>query len=225
MKQQSKATDFFQRIYQSVEFIPLSLILILLHIASSFLISEYVLTDQVYYNTYSEQVTMERIDEQLETQQKWKWVGYSLIPLMILIKMGYTALCLNIGTLFAGFRVSFKKLFQIAIIAESVLVLASLAKVFYLGFIVDVNVYQDFQYAYPLSLLHFVEPGSIPAWLRYPFQTLNLFEVTYWCFLAAGISWLIKRSYRKSFSLVMSSYGVGLLIWMVFVVFMSINLS
>jgi hypothetical protein len=225
MKKTASPLSFGNRLFETTDKVPLFIIIILLHLFSSYVISEYVLTDQVYYNTYGEQVAMDRVEQQLESQKQWRWLGYLFIPLIITIKIAYTAFCLNIGTLFAGFRIRFKRLFSIALVAEVVLVLAALAKAGYLYFFIDVEVYKDFQYAYPLSLLQFFEPGSIPSWLRYPCQTLNLFEITYWFFLAVGLSQLIKRPYAKSFWLVMSSYGVGLLVWMVFVVFLSINLS
>ena len=187
--------------------------------------SEFVLIKEVYYQTYGEQVAIERIDKYLELRESFSWIGYLFIPIILFVKMSYTAVCLNIGTVFAGLRIGFGKLFKIALIAESIFIIAAISRSGWLLFILDVSVLEDVQYFYPLSLLNLFEPGSLERWFIYPVHTLNLFELVYWLVLALGLSWVLKEGYDKMLRLVLSTYGIGLLIWMVFVVFLSLNLS
>lgn len=201
------------------------LALCLINFLISYVSSEFVLTKDVYYQTYGEQVAIERIDRYLELRDSWNWIGYTFIPIILLIKMGYTAVCLSIGTLFAGLKIGFGKLFRIALLAESVFVVAAVARTTWLLFVIDVGVLQDVQYFYPLSLLNMFDPGSLERWFIYPMHTLNLFELTYWLALALGLGWVVKEQYDKMLRLVLSTYGIGLLIWMVFIVFLSLNLS
>jgi hypothetical protein len=42
-----------------------------------------IITKEVYYNTLGEQLTIERIDEMIEKQSKWKWASYLLIPVIV----------------------------------------------------------------------------------------------------------------------------------------------
>ncbi|GAB3250601.1 hypothetical protein GCM10027347_08480 [Larkinella harenae] len=58
---------------------------------------------------------------------------------------------------------------------------------------------------------------------HYPLQTANLFEFAYWFLLAYGVSDACKEPFSKAFSLVRSSYGVGLLLWVTLVVFVTVT--
>lgn len=78
---------------------------------------------------------------------------------------------------------------------------------------------------FPLSLLSFWGAENIVSWLHYPLQTLNLFEVAY----ILCISWLLSKQWKPNFiesiNIVLPSYGIGLLIWMVLVVFLTLQIS
>ena len=77
------------------------------------------------YNFYSEQLAKEQIEKLLESQQKWAWVGYAIIPLIILLRTYLVSLCLSIGLFFYDTenKIKFKQLFKVALFAEFVLVL------------------------------------------------------------------------------------------------------
>lgn len=83
----------------------------------------------------------------------------------------------------------------------------------------------DLSMFYPLSLLNITGTENIPSYWLYPLQTLNLFEVAYWFLLAQGVSEATEQSFRQSFGLVMSSYGVGLVLWVILVMFLTITYS
>jgi hypothetical protein len=83
----------------------------------------------------------------------------------------------------------------------------------------------DIQTFYPLSLLNLLEVKDIPQWLLYPLQVINIFEVLYWLILAYGLSLVAKERLPKMLWLVAFSYGIGLFVWVVFITFITINLS
>ncbi len=62
-------------------------------------------------------------------------------------------------------------------------------------------------------------------WFIYPFQVFNLFELAYWFILAYLIGKELNENTDKGFSIVASSYGVSLLIWVVGVMFFTLNMS
>lgn len=192
---------------------------------NSYILNEIIITADVYFRTYAEQVAVERIEELIKFVNKWQIVGYAIIPLILTVKISFTAVCLNIGTIFSNYKISFAKLFRIALIAELIFAIATLTRNMWLINFVDVNTMQDIQQFYPLSLIAFFNVSELPSWIIYPIQTLNLFELLYWFALATGLSLVLNEKRTKMFALVLSSYGVGLLVWMVFVVFLSINIS
>jgi hypothetical protein len=135
------------------------------------------------------------------------------------------ALVLLTGTIFWNIKVSFKKLFQIALIAEFLFIIPSLIKLVWFLFIETDFDLLDLQTFYPLSLLNMIEAKNIPQWSLYPLQLINVFEVVYWLILAYGISLVAKERWAKMVGLVASSYGIGLFVWVVFITFITINLS
>jgi len=56
--------------------------------------------DKLVYNFYAEQLAKDQLEKLLAAQQKWAWVGYVIIPLMVLIRSSLVALCLSIGVFF-----------------------------------------------------------------------------------------------------------------------------
>ena len=56
-------------------------------------------------------------------------------------------------------------------------------------------------------------------------RVINIFEVTYWFILAYLIGKEINDTTEKALSIVASSYGVGLLIWVASVMFFTLNIS
>jgi hypothetical protein len=200
-------------------------IICILYIAFA-LVGNYVLiSDEIYFDQFGEQLAYERIVEMVETGKKWRWLGYAILPIFILFRCFLVASCLTIGTLISGISVSFKNLFRIAMLAELVLFGPSIIKIFWFGvFHVDYTL-QDLQFFSPLSVLSLMDRESVEPWLIYPLQLLNVFELVYWLVLAYGLYDLTRERYSKMLGLVAASYGTGLLLWVVFVVFLTINLS
>ena len=43
-------------------------------------------------------------------RRNWGWIGYFLIPIILLIKIFLITFCIEIGVIFKGYKVSFKKI-------------------------------------------------------------------------------------------------------------------
>ena len=56
-------------------------------------------------------------------------------------------------------------------------------------------------------------------------QQLNLFEVAYWFLLAYGIKSLGNIDFKNGLKITSLSYGVGLAIWCIFIVFLQLQFS
>lgn len=190
------------------------------------LAGNYVLiSDEMYSDLFGEQLAYDRIAQLIETSNEWVWIGYAVLPLLLLLKFFLVASCLTVGTLLLGTPASFKSLFRIAILAELVFIIPPIIKIFWFGiFHVDYTL-QDLQFFSPLSVLSLVDRESVEPWLLYPLQLLNVFEFAYWLVLAYGLYELTGERYSKMLGLVAASYGTGLLLWVVFIVFLTINLT
>lgn len=200
-------------------------ILCLAIFGNNYFMREFIVTKDVFYRSFGEQVAIERIDRYLDMREKIKWIVFGFIPIILLIKMSLVSLCINVGTEAMDYQIGFKKIFKVVLIAESVFVFATLLRTFLLYAYVDVSVMDDVQHFYPLSLANAFNLNNFPTWLSYPFLTANLFELIYIFVLSYGFSQVLQNKFSESFKLVALSYGIGLLIWTVFIVFLSINFS
>jgi hypothetical protein len=189
------------------------------------------LDEDLYYLTFGNQLPTHRIDEMLEMSERWQWTGYAIIPLLILLRAFYTSLFLYIGLFFADITAGFGKLFRIALLADFVYVLAGFAKLVILIFFREVSTLDDLQFQ-PLSVMEFFSKSQVDPLFFYPLSLLNLFEIAYFLVLAWLLTGLIKQEgpeppagFGKSLKLVTASYGSGLLLWIILVMFVTLNLS
>jgi len=140
------------------------------------------------------------------------------------LRVSFTAICIYIGCFLANIKVEFGKLFKVALLADFVFVLAGIVKLVILIFFRNVSTFNDLQFQ-PLSLLELLDSTSIDTFLIYPFTLISVFELLYWLALAWLLSGVIEKPFGRSLRKVASSYGTGLLLWVLFVMFLTVNLT
>lgn len=202
-------------------FVAISIIAILLTFAGQYLL----ISDQLYFIFFADQLSYEQIEVLIKRNHQWSWMTYPLLPVLNLVKFTLVTSCLGLGYYFYENKFPFKPFFIISVKAELILYLPALVKLVWFLFIQTDYHLADLQYFYPLSLLSLFDPTSLEPWLIYPLQLLNVFELLYWFALAYGISQTLDMSLGKAFGLVASSYGVGLLLWVAFVMFLTVSFS
>ena len=184
-------------------------------------------TEELLYSFYAENYVQEQIEEILEQQKKWWWLGYAVIPLFVIIRTSLVALCLSIVSFFYNTEneLKFKQFLRIALLGEFVWILVSIVKFVYFYLFQTDFTLVGFQQYYPLSFTNYLDLETLEPWLIYPLQTINLFEVLYFFVLVAGMHKLLKENYWRSFEKVAVGYGTGLLIWLGLVMFLTLNMS
>lgn len=197
-----------------------------LFLAFASMVTEYFLPiEDILHSSFAEQLSNDRIQKLVAVKKKWQWLNYLAIPIVLAIKWFLTSTCLYLGTFFYPFPFSFKKAFHFVLIGELVFLIAILFRVFWLyanRFQLSIESIQYFQ---PFSLNHLIGHEGLDTWLIYPLQVLNLFELSYFVLLSFFIAKETKKTFWKSVDFVISTYGLGLLIWVVFVCFLSLNFS
>ena len=212
------------KIYQADQRVLFAILCCLL-LGSAFFSKEVLVSDEIYLNSLGDQMGVDRAKAMLQLQQKWEWAGYALVPVLYLLKLTLIALCLNVGTLLFNFKVPFRQLFRVALLAEVVFLIPVVLKLLWFLLVQTSFTLDDLQYFYPLSALNFFEPGSVAQWWVYPLQLANVFEVAYWLLLAYGLHRLLKTHYDQALTLVLASYLPGLLLWVTLVTFLSVSLG
>ena len=196
-------------------------------------ISKYLFDfDKLIYSKLIDNVSNQDINLYINNLKKWRLISQLFLPFLILIKVTIIGIILYIGTFFySKTKVTFKQLFDAVVKAEFVFLGVGVLKIVWFYFFQTNYTLEDLQYFYPLSALNIVGYKCLDNWFIYPLQTLNLFELAYWLLLAYFIGKLAFTEKDKGkpmdlgFKIVASSYGSALLLWIVVVMFFTLNYS
>jgi len=191
----------------------------------TYLSQRLLLNETVYWNSFGHQLTLSKIQYLMTEQRKWIWVIYLFIPLAYLVKTSMVTLCLLTGAIFFDIRASFYNLFRVTMIAEGVFLIPAIIKVYWFSKFESSYGLADIKNFSPWSLTGILGDRQSPAPILIAGQSLDAFEVLYWFVLAYGIYLVSGRSYGSSLKLVLSSYGVGLIIWILLLIFFELSVS
>ena len=119
----------------------------------------------------------------------------------------------------------FKELF--ALVTKVMLIPAFLKVIIFCGvyFFYDIRSFDDLANVFSFSLANLFDLKLLPSWLQYPLATVNVVEFFFWLLLAQGIHYLLKIDFSHSISFVGYTYGLGLFMWILFVMFLQLSLS
>ena len=120
---------------------------------------------------------------------------------------------------------NYKHYFEILVKSEFIFLIPLAIKLFWFNIFHTSYTLQDLQYFSPLSVFSFFDPKEIDTWLVYPMQLFNVFELLYWLILAYLLKDVLGKGFKDSLGFVATTYGVGLFIWVVLVMFLIVNIS
>jgi hypothetical protein len=202
------------------------LVLSIASILINLILNNVIHFDTLLYNSISEQFSNSQIEQYLEFQDEWQWLTYIFTPLVLLIKTLLISSVIYIGSFFLSkIPLTFKQIWNIVLTAEFVFLLIGIIKIIWFYFFQTNYTLKDIQYFYPFSALNIVGYEELEPWLIYPFQVLNLFELGYWLILAYNIGKAAETTMDNGLKIVAYSYGSSLLLWLVVVMFFTLNYS
>jgi len=185
-----------------------------------FVQDQLILTKDVYYSLLGEQMAIDRIDALLNFQAKWKWVNYVVIPFMLLLQSATIAACMFTGAILLDWKIPYRAFFGLVIRAMAVVTMGKILQTIILLFM-NIQSMDDFYRADWFSLLGWVGKANLPELAMAPASFLNVFEVLFWVLLAAGVRQLSENA--KGLGFVAGTYGVGLVLWCLFLVYLQVN--
>lgn len=196
--------------------------LIIIWLSKSLLINEIV-----FYNTFSEQLTYDRSLKLFENMKRLAWISYAFTPIMLLVKFSLVSLVLYIGIVFLNIqdKVSLISVFKIVMASEIIFVCAGLLK--FLWFYLFAGNYDlnDIGFFYPLSLINFFKTSEVNRLWIFPLQTVNLFQMVYIISISYGLNKVYEIEKSDSDKIVLLSYLPALVLWVAFIMFLTIDAS
>lgn len=193
--------------------------------AINYLTQSFLITNDVFHNSYAEQLSYDRIEELIDGQTKWAWIVYAILPLIYTLKFFLVACCLLVGSMFFDLKLKFSEAFRIALLADVVFIIPMLIKVFWFLVVQKEYVLQDIQQFSPLSIISTFDTKTLGLLWFYPLQILNVFELLYIFLLGFWVYQFGAKSYEKGLNMVLGSYVPALFIWVILVMFVTLNLN
>ncbi len=198
-------------------------IIILIYIFNLIIVNS-IFSDAIYVNTFSGQMSAEMIAKMLSFKSKYVWVNYLLAPILLFVKTGLVALCFWIGSFISSSKSTFKNYLRIVLFAETIFIVFSFARtglLYYYNFqtLTEISQFQ------PFTLYSVLDVNNIPAYWQYPLALIGIPEAIYWFVLVLLLKPLISGSFWNRLGFVAKTYGVGLLVWVSIVVFLTLNFS
>lgn len=193
------------------------------NIVLTFSLNYLLVDDNLIFNEYSSQLSYERIKEILELNEKYKYITFLLIPLIYILKFSVITIILTIGFFFLNDKLEFKKIFNAVTICEAVFLIPVIIKIIWFLFLQTNYTLGDLKSFSPISLINFFDLTKLEKWMLYPIKLINVFEFFYCFTLALSLKNPLNISVKNTLLVVSLSYGTGLLLWVVFVTFLSLN--
>jgi hypothetical protein len=181
--------------------------------------------EQLVYNSLAENLTAEQINVTISDSQQWEWVGYVAFPFLLCVKILLISTALFIGIFLSEHKIRFGELFGLVTKAEFIFLPATVFKTVKFYFFEKSYSLADVTNYMPLSLESLFGYKNFEPWYIYPMQVANLFEVAYWIILTLLLSKALQIEKAKAFTLVAGSYGIGLLLVVVGVMFLTLNFT
>ncbi|TVR70534.1 MAG: hypothetical protein EA408_11115 [Marinilabiliales bacterium] len=197
------------------------ILLSLLYIFSAVIVNEYIIHDELYYRSLGGQLSLNVIDQLISFRNKWQWVGYIGVPLILAIKFLLVATFLSMGSLVAGHRLTFRQIFAMAMVAEVVYLAASYITTGTL-LISGVQTLEDLNVSI-LSLASLFPHTATQPYINVPLQSISLFLAAYILFLTWCYKTVTGHPFRSSFSLVLTTYGTAFFMWIILVMYLLIS--
>ncbi|MFV0376706.1 MAG: hypothetical protein ACK5JD_05305 [Mangrovibacterium sp.] len=153
--------------------------------------------------------SFESIQNFINTERDNQWLNYPITILVVLIPSLLISFCLNVGIVFNKYKISFIKLFGVALKAQlifalSYLMLITLKTTGVVRFsYATVNNNYDYQ-----SVLAVINHKTLPYWLIYPLQCICIAEIFHILLLSLGIKYLLQLKYSKAILFVLLWYAL-----------------
>lgn len=185
----------------------------------------YIFNDRIYFNSFIDKLDSDQIERMITFNRKYSWVSLVLNPLLYLIKLFLISISIYFIKIIIGkaFNASFGQIFMGVTKADLIFLALALFRVVYFLSNPPDNL-DDIQNFAPGSLFQFVSQVNEP-WLVYPLQAISIWELGFVLFLAFQLKEYFQNDFALSLQNVLLSYGTVFLLWIVFVVFITLNLT
>lgn len=202
----------------------LFIILPLLYLSILFASSSLIYNDSFYYSLYGKILDFDRVEQMILMNKKYNWVNLITIPFFLYLKWFIIAGIIYIGTNLSDLKLAYINSLKIILIAEFIWIISGIIKMVYFVIYPPTSI-EDWQNLSLLSLANFFSLSKLPTYYVFLIQQINLFELFYCILIAFGVMKFCSISFRHSLKIVLFSYGLMLILWVLIIVFLLLQFN
>ncbi|GEM_PF-4972196 len=204
---------------------------IIVFFAIQLIIKEFFITDHLLHEHLSENFSEASVAEKMKSYQDVTLLTILVPVAFYLLRFGIIAIFVLATTLLENMKHSFLTIFKAVVLAEYIYIIKQTIKLIWFGFIHTDYTYKtfyDFHWDYVKGWL---DISNLPVYFRVPLNTINIFTILYFFVLA----YFLKREfnkentkplpYSKSLNVSFKAFGTGLVLWIVFIMFIITTLN
>jgi hypothetical protein len=195
--------------------------LVLLSLSLSYLTKKLIYSEGYYVFVLQDRFSQEVVEKMARSMSQLGWVDFLQAFGQPGIKALLVSLCIIAGLFLFKRELPFSEVFEICLVSEFVFLMPSLFRLIWFGVFHTSFLPAEIDLFPTFSLLDFFERGETERWLILLLQAASLFELVYICLLSILLSVRLEVSFKNSIVIVLSSYGVGLLLWISMIEYLS----
>lgn len=198
----------------------LSLTIILFSVASNYFLQ----TEELYYSSYAEQLTIGQIQDLIARSNNsvWQLLGYLILPIVVIVRVLFTSFCLQVGNLVQEYHWNYRQLFNISLKADIVYLFSLIGNFYFYAFFQPPKNIQDLGVNF-LSVLKIKGIANAQNWLVLAYNSMNLFELLYVALLIFLIKACFQISCLKATVFVLLTYCMGNYLYIAGMTFIYLN--
>lgn len=148
-------------------------------IAVTWYFNTFVMTREVYHTLLGDQMGAERVDQFFNLLRQRTYWSHGLIPLVVLVRVGFVALMLQLVLLLMAIEAPLARLFRCALWAFGVLLVEAAARALSLSFMSAAQINQTVLSTNPVSLGYWVLSSRESSELAIALAPLTLTEAAW----------------------------------------------
>jgi hypothetical protein len=189
------------------------------------LINYTLIHEGLFYEYFKGKIDNTRIAELVGRSPSGEAWEYLAIPFFFFAKFNALAIIFSCGAFLNNREISYSSFFETALYSDFILLAPLFLRLVWFNLLYIDYTLEDLHNFFPLSLYSILDTGTIDHWLAYPTQLLNVFELAYWIVLALQLEEVLEKPFAESLGFVAKTYGVGLAVWVLVVMFLTVSIS
>lgn len=194
-----------------------------LYVINSLVIRIFYIDDLFFFNSYGGKFDQQHVQQILSIDKRWGFIKFIFIPIGLFIRISLVAYITYLGLYLANIKIPIKYLYKIAILGEFTFLLFTIIRTI-LVFYHDFTSFEELGSYAPFRFISIENISNYPVWIKTPMLIINPVEILYWFVLSFLISKLFTWNYFKSVLFLIKTYVLGLIVWIIFIVFINIVL-